>query len=211
MSDIFRISYKIIVLGQGKVGKSSLISRFVHNKFELNTLSSTGMNEFTKIISIDDQNIILHLWDTAGQEAYQSIVPLYFKGCKAAIIVFDITDDISFKRVNYWLSQVKDQAPSDILIMLIGNKSDLEDRRTVNKKLAIDLAKNSNMLYFETSCLTADNVELAFMQLGKKLNENSKIVQQDERFESTAGRKLVMTQESSKKGGCCKGGKGNKR
>ena len=212
MSDIFRTSYKVIILGQGQVGKSSLIKRFVQDKFELSIPMSTGMNEYTKLISIGDQNIVLHLWDTAGQEAYQSIVPLYFKGCKAAIVVYDITNELSFKKVSYWLEQVKELAPSDSLIMMIGNKVDLEEQRAVPKKVAIDLAKNFNMLYFETSCLTAHNVELAFLELGNKLSINCK-VNGEERFESAGGRKLVMSSENrtGEQGGCCKGGKSKKR
>lgn len=172
MSEIYQTTYKIIILGDGHVGKTSLIKRFINNEFTENTPMTLGISDYTKLVALEDSNIVLNLWDTAGQERFQSIVPIYFRGCKAAVIVYDITSEESFKKVHYWVKQAKDLGNKNIMFMLIGNKVDLDSQRIIKVKDARDVAKQNGMLYFETSCRSALNVELAFNHLTKTLYES---------------------------------------
>ena len=169
MSEYYETSYKIIVLGDGNVGKSSIIRRFISNDFDYHTPMTIGTLNYSHEAIIDKQKVNLSIWDTAGQEKYQSIVPGYFRGSQAAALLYDITDENSFKRVNYWINQAKELAKDDVCFILIGNKLDLESKRKVSRKQAETLAKAYNMLYFETSCLNAENVHLAFNELIKHL------------------------------------------
>lgn len=169
MSESYNYVYKIILLGDSTVGKSSLMRRFVENKFDFNTSTTFGVDNLTKCVEIDEEKIMLSIWDTAGQEKYQSIVPAYFRGSHAGIFIYDITNESSFFKVNYWLGQARELSAKDITFVLIGNKADLDSQRKVSQKSALDLARNNNMLFFETSCLTSENVESAFMQLVQRL------------------------------------------
>ena len=170
--DAYTRAYKIIVLGDGSVGKSSIIKRFVFNEFDFNTMLTVGVSSYPVIINSNEENIMLNIWDTAGQEKYQSIVPSYFRGSHAALIVYDITNEESFKRVSYWIKQAKEYAGDDICLLLVGNKLDLESKRAVLQKYAIDISKANNMLYFETSCLNSTNVERAFDAIVEFLTRN---------------------------------------
>ena len=154
------------------MGKTSLIKRYINDEFTEKTPMTIGVSDFTKLVSVDGSNIILSLYDTAGQECYQSIVPIYFRGCKAAVIVYDITCEKSFKKVQYWIEQTRELGSKDIMFMLIGNKVDLESGRAIKVKDALEVAKQNGMLYFETSCRSALNVELAFNHLLKTLHES---------------------------------------
>lgn len=212
MSEIYQTSYKVIILGDGHVGKTSLIKRYVNNEFSEMTPMTVGVSDYTKLVSLDGTNIVLSLLDTAGQECYQSIVPIYFRGCKAAVIVYDITCEKSFKKVNYWIDQTKELASKEIMFMLIGNKVDLESERVVKVKDALDVAKQNGMLYFETSCRSALNVELAFNHLTKTLYESETRSNPSENSPSSlnANRGIRLVQPThtalrveAQKKGCC--------
>ncbi|OMJ77900.1 hypothetical protein SteCoe_22422 [Stentor coeruleus] len=167
------VTYKIIIIGDGTVGKTSLVKRIVDNQFSYSTPLTIGVDNYSKILAINSTTKInLSIWDTAGQERFSMIAPSYFRGSHAAIIVFDITNEKSFRRVEYWTKQIKEYAASNIKVMLIGNKIDMEDKRKVIRKVSVDFARTNNMMFFETSCFNATNVERAFLELGRKLHED---------------------------------------
>lgn len=173
MQESDHVTYKIIIIGDGSVGKTSLVKRIVENQFSYSTPLTIGVDNYSRVLLINSTTKLnLSIWDTAGQERFAMIAPSYFRGSHAAIIVFDITNEKSFRRVDYWAKQIKEYAASNIKSMLIGNKIDMEDKRKVLKKVAVDYARSNNMMFFETSCFNATNVETAFLELGKKLYED---------------------------------------
>jgi small GTP-binding protein len=212
MSEIYQTTYKIIILGDGQVGKTSLIKRFISNEFIENTPMTLGISDYSKLVALEDSSVYLCLWDTAGQERFQSIVPIYFRGCKAAVIVYDVTSEESFKKVQYWINQTRELGSKNIMYMLIGNKIDLEEKRMIKKKDAMDLARNNGMLFFETSCLSALNVELAFQMLTKTLYESETRANPSENGSAPVrpgkGISIILPNDEvakvkAKKKGCC--------
>lgn len=169
MSDSYDYNYKVILLGDGGVGKSSMIQKYVYNKFSIHTSPTIGVVNTTKIVTVDDQKILLNIWDTAGQEKYRSMLSSFFKGCRAAILVYDITNDHSFKSLYYWLKQVKDMGGESVKFLLIGNKADLESSRAVTQKVGLEMARVNNMLFMETSCVSNYNIERAFQEIAESL------------------------------------------
>lgn len=169
MSETLCNSYKVILLGDSTVGKTSLIQRFVSNQFTLSTMSTLGSNSFQKMIQIGSERVQLMIWDTAGQERFNALTPTFYRGVKGAVLVYDITNQSSFNSLKKWLKQLEDHTDNPA-IMLIANKSDIKDRRQVATQSGIDFAKTHSMLFFETSCLEDNsNVESAFVQLAEHI------------------------------------------
>ena len=158
-----------------------------------------------KNIKINDKNVRIQIWDTAGSEAYRSITRTYYKGSACAFIVYDITEKKTFYDVASWLQDCKDMCFKDILIYLVGNKNDLEDKRQVTQEEAQEFADENNLIFFETSALTGNNIEKIFNESATKLVNK---IESGEIQENTAnsGIKVVNYQKDSnekKKKGCC--------
>ena len=169
MSDSYDYNYKIILLGEGGVGKSSMIQRYVYDKFSIHTTPTIGVANTTKVVSVDGEKILLNIWDTAGQEKYRSMLNSSFRGCRAAIMVYDITSEVTFRNLDYWFEQIKNIGGENVKYLLIGNKADLESSRKVTQKQGMEMARNNNMLFMETSCVSNYNVERAFQEIAESL------------------------------------------
>jgi small GTP-binding protein len=169
MSDSYDYNYKIILLGDGGVGKSSMIQRYVYDKFSIHTTPTIGVANTTKVVSVDGEKILLNIWDTAGQEKYRSMLNSSFRGCRAAIMVYDITNEVTFRNLDYWFEQIRTIGGENVKYLLIGNKADLESSRKVTQKAGMDMARNRNMLFMETSCVSNYNVERAFQEIAEGL------------------------------------------
>lgn len=141
-------SFKFVIVGDSGVGKTNILNRYVRNTFLLDGKSTIGIELETKMFKIHDKIIKINIWDTAGQERFKSITSAYYKGAKAAIIVYDITNEKSFKNVDVWFKEIKDSTKQDINVILIGNKSDLEDNRKIITKAGIEKASNL-CIYFK--------------------------------------------------------------
>jgi len=123
--------FKLVLLGESAVGKSSLVLRFVKGQFHEFQESTIGAAFLTQTVVLDDTTVKFEIWDTAGQERYHSLAPMYYRGAQAAIVVYDITNADTFARAKSWVRELQKQARADIVIALAGNKSDLGSRRTV--------------------------------------------------------------------------------
>ena len=123
----------------------------------------------TRNLEVGNYNIRYEIWDTAGQERYRSLAPMYNRGAMAAVIVYDITQEDSFKGAKTWINEIKTKGRKDCVIVLVGNKNDLEDKRKVNKQTVYEYVHNQNILYFEASAKSGDNVERVFYIIGEKL------------------------------------------
>lgn len=164
--------YKILLLGSSAVGKSSLLLRFADDTFKENQISTIGVDWKIRTVQVEGKQIKLQLWDSAGQERFRTIASSYYRGAHGVAIVFDLTDKRSFEAVESWLEEIGEHASENARKILIGNKSDLEEERTVEDKTARDFATSHGMQYIETSAKNADNVTDAFMTMTREIYKN---------------------------------------
>ena len=154
-----------MLIGDSGVGKSNLLSRFTRNEFNLDSKSTIGVEFATRSISVDGKTIKAQIWDTAGQERYRAITSAYYRGAVGALLVYDISKHPTYENVVRWLKELRDHADANIVIMLVGNKSDLRHLRAVPTEEAKQFASENSLSFIETSALDASNVELAFQNI----------------------------------------------
>jgi Ras-related protein Rab-11A len=164
-SDDFDMVVKIVVIGDSNVGKSNIVNRYTKDKFTEEIKSTIGVEFGTKKIVIDNVKIKAQIWDTAGQERYKSVTNAYYKSAKGAIVVFDITELNSFNNVDEWIKELKIKADEDCVIILVGNKIDLENKRCISQAEGIEKAKHFGVHYIETSASLAINIDQLFQTL----------------------------------------------
>ncbi|XP_045599557.2 ras-related protein Rab-11B isoform X2 [Procambarus clarkii] len=152
----------IVLIGDSGVGKSNLLSRFTRNEFNLESKSTIGVEFATRSIEVDGKTIKAQIWDTAGQERYRAITSAYYRGAVGALLVYDIAKLLTYTNVERWLKELRDHADQNIVIMLVGNKSDLRHLRSVPTEEAKAFAEKEGLSFIETSALDSTNVETAF-------------------------------------------------
>jgi len=163
--DEYDYLFKVVLIGDSGVGKSNLLSRFTRNQFNLESKSTIGVEFATRSIKCDSKTIKAQIWDTAGQERYRAITSAYYRGAVGALLVYDISKAVTYENVERWLNELRDHADSNIVIMLVGNKSDLRHLRAVPTEQAAALAEKHGLSFIETSALDSTNVELAFQKI----------------------------------------------
>jgi len=157
--------FKVVLIGDSGVGKSNLLSRFTRNEFNLESKSTIGVEFATKSISVDGKTIKAQIWDTAGHERYRAITSAYYRGAVGALLVYDISKHVTFENVERWLKELRDHAESNIVVMLVGNKSDLRHLRMVSSEEALSFAELNNLAFIETSALDSTGVDSAFVKI----------------------------------------------
>ena len=162
---------KIVLTGDSGVGKTNLLSQFSKNTFNPDSKTTIGVEFATKTVKVAGKTVKAQIWDTAGQERYRAITSSYYKNANAAMVVYDITSSISFQSVQRWLKEVRENSDTNIVIMIVGNKSDLEQLRSVSTDDGRKEAEKEQTFFFETSALTASNVQEAFNGLIKEVVE----------------------------------------
>lgn len=171
----FKYLFKILVIGDVGVGKTSLIRRFTKGYFAENISSTVGVDVDSKILNIHGDKVKLQCWDTAGQEKHRSITQSYYRNADAVIMVFDLTNRGSFASIPQWLMDVQRYTTKNAVKVLVGNKTDLKGaKRMVNSRSAANLAEFEDLLYIETSAKWDDNIETLFTELAEQLRENAK-------------------------------------
>jgi len=161
--------FKYIIIGDTGVGKSCLLLQFTDSRFRNDHDLTIGVEFGAKLVTIDNKSIHLQIWDTAGQESFKSITRGYYRGAAAALLTFDITRRESFKSLENWLQETKNNGNQNMAIVLVANKVDLESQRVVSKEEGEKFAKEHGLLYIETSAKTAFNVNEAFLRTGKEI------------------------------------------
>ena len=157
--------FKIVLIGDSFVGKSNILSKYLKNEFNEDSKATVGV-EFGSInITIDNKIVKGQIWDTAGQERYRAITSAYYKGAHGAFVVFDVTQRETFDAVDRWVNDLRNNTDERLVIVLIGNKSDLEDKRVVKKEEGEEKAKEKDIAFLETSALTASNIDKAFNEM----------------------------------------------
>jgi len=163
--DAYDYLFKVVLIGDSGVGKSNLLSRFTRNEFNLDSKSTIGVEFATKSIKVEAKTVKAQIWDTAGQERYRAITSAYYRGAVGALLVYDISKQVTFENVERWLKELRDHAEPNIVIMLVGNKSDLKHKRAVSTETAMAFAETNNLAFIETSALDATGVDEAFRQI----------------------------------------------
>ena len=191
-------TFKILTIGESGVGKTCILRRFVENKFFKTHLATIGIDFRTKAIKVYGKDIKLKIWDTAGQERYHNITNQIFKGSDGIILVFDVTGDNSFSKIQDCMEQVKSNvSQKEISLILIGNKCDIEER-VISKEKGKELAKILNIDYYETSALNGIGINEAFEGITKTIMKRKNIINNEGRTIS-----LVSNKEEKKKKTCC--------
>ena len=190
--------YKILILGDGSVGKTSFLTRYADNSFQESVLSTIGVDYKLKNVQLDDgRTVKLQIWDTAGQDRFRSIAKNYYKGANGIVVVFSVIDKESFKNVRTWISQIKEEVDEKVTIILVGNKIDREDARVVSKEKGEELAKEFGLPFFECSAKTGVNITTAFNELVKRVVEIS------DKYGGKEGEKLKQNKVAFKQRECC--------
>ena len=164
--------FKILLIGDNAVGKSSLLLRFAENTFTDTLISSIGGDFKERFLDVDGTRVKLQLWDTAGQERFRTITSSYYRGSQGVIVMFDLTKEDTFKNVIKWLAELERYAAEDVRRILVGNKCDLPNRQ-VQTKDALELAERLGLEYVETSAKEHTNVDQVFMTLAKNIKDRN--------------------------------------
>ncbi|XP_039944013.1 ras-related protein Rab-25 isoform X1 [Hirundo rustica] len=158
----YNFVFKVVLIGESGVGKTNLLSRFTRNEFNHDSRTTIGVEFSTRTILVGDAVVKAQIWDTAGLERYRAITSAYYRGAVGALVVFDITKHQTYDVVDRWLKELYDHAEASIVVMLVGNKTDLAQAREVPMEEAKMFADNNGLLFVETSALDSTNVEEAF-------------------------------------------------
>ena len=164
-------NYKIVIIGDINVGKTSILSRFRYGSFEPAYMPTLGIDFFTKNLFYEDKTIRLILWDTAGQERFRSLIPSYLKNADCIVIVFDLSNKNSFISLNHWLESAKDNTIEGTIFLICGNKSDLKEKRAVTNEEINQYIEKNDLLYVECSARNGEGIKELFNTIAKSLGE----------------------------------------
>ena len=171
MSADFDLLFKVLLIGDSGTGKSCLLIRFAEDIFSDNYISTIGVDFKIKTIDVDGKTVKMQVWDTAGQERFRTITASYYRGSNGIIIVYDVTDRESFDHVSFWMKEVDRLATPDVCRLLVGNKSDLTDKRVVTFEEGQSLANQHGVKFIETSARDNSNVEDLFHQMAIEMQK----------------------------------------
>ncbi|KAB1997802.1 hypothetical protein ES319_D12G048000v1 [Gossypium barbadense] len=200
--------FKVVLIGDSGVGKSNLLSRFTRNEFCLESKSTIGVEFATRTLQVEGRTVKAQIWDTAGQERYRAITSAYYRGALGALLVYDITKPTTFENVSRWLKELRDHADSNIVIMMIGNKTDLKHLRAVATEDGQSYAEKEGLSFIQTSALEAINVEKAFQtilsEIYRKISKKSLSSDEPAPASIKEGKTIdVGAPEANTKKACC--------
>ncbi|MCJ1307165.1 hypothetical protein MMC25_000811 [Agyrium rufum] len=208
-NDEYDFLFKVVLIGDSGVGKSNLLSRFTRNEFNIDSKSTIGVEFATRSIQVDSKTVKAQIWDTAGQERYRAITSAYYRGAVGALLVYDISKHQTYENVQRWLKELRDHADASIVIMLVGNKSDLRHLRAVPTEEAKQFASENRLSFIETSALDASNVELAFQNILTEIYHivSQKALDNGDGAQNPIGERKVLEiskpNDTDTKKGCC--------
>lgn len=192
------LEIKVCIIGDTDVGKTSLAMRYCHGEFPENSTPTIGASFLQRRVLVDNTEISLQIWDTAGQERFRSMAPMYYRGAKAAICVFDVTNEESFNRIVSWLRDLKAHADPNIVICLAGNKSDKPAK--FNLAACDELAATLNATFVKTSALTGEGVDEIFEVLSNRIAD---VYKAKAKADSRDGDGLKLGSTPKKESTCC--------
>ncbi|KAL4451772.1 hypothetical protein ABPG75_007434 [Micractinium tetrahymenae] len=187
--DDFDILLKVVLIGDSGVGKTNCLSRFCRNEFLSNSKPTIGVEFATKQLTIEGDLVKCQIWDTAGQERYRAITNAYYRGAVGALLVYDVTRQKSFESIPRWLSELREHASPDMVVMLVGNKTDLRDQREVPTEQGQEIAQREGLMFIETSARDGSNVDEAFTRVATEIHgivRKRRLESQQEEWEEPA-------------------------
>jgi small GTP-binding protein len=196
---------KLMILGDQAVGKSSLLLRYTEDTFSLNMMGTAGIDLKKKIVTIDNELVKVMIYDTAGHDRFRQITKVQYKGSKGIILVYDVADRKSFESVSSWMDHINENADDGVEIMLVGNKIDMMEKREVTKEEGIYLAQKFEVPIVETSALSGENVEQAFLTIIQTVYAREKLLENERIRKLTLEDKLRADEleKKKKKNKCC--------
>ena len=203
-SEDYEFIFKVLLLGNSNVGKSSLFLRFVDDIWNDTFVPTIGVDFKIKTFNIDEKKIKMQIWDTAGQERFKNIIASYYRGAHGILLIYDVTDKDSFKNLSNWLIEIEKNSSKNVLKVLIGNKTDLEEKRVISYNQAKEFADSYGLKYIETSAKKNLNVNEAFATLGRELmlaSEDKRIVKQKQNKKISVAKMEDLNIQ--KRRGCC--------
>jgi small GTP-binding protein len=169
MAKTYDYLFKLLLIGDSGVGKTSVLFRFSEDAYNSTFISTIGIDFKIRTIDLDGKKIKLQIWDTAGQERFRTITTAYYRGAMGIMLVYDITNEKSFENIRNWIRNIEEHASTDVEKMILGNKCDMNDRRQVTKERGSLLASEYNIKFMETSAKSSTNVEEAFIALSRDI------------------------------------------
>jgi len=202
-------SFKVVLLGEGCVGKTSLVLRYVEDKFNDKHYSTLQASFLTKKLNINGSRVSLSVWDTAGQERFHALGPIYYRDSHGAILVYDITDEDSFDKVKMWVKELRKMLGSSVELCIVGNKIDMEKQRHVQASAAEEYAKSVGAKHYHTSAKLNKGVEELFVDLTKRMLDKRLLNGNGSSDRVASGRGSVVIADdlqdpnNTTKKGCC--------
>eukprot|EP01088_Endostelium_zonatum_P020189 TRINITY_DN72_c0_g2_i1.p1 TRINITY_DN72_c0_g2~~TRINITY_DN72_c0_g2_i1.p1 ORF type:complete len:203 (+),score=65.26 TRINITY_DN72_c0_g2_i1:164-772(+) len=200
--DQYDYLFKILLVGDSGVGKSSLLLRFTDDMFQDTFISTIGVDFKIRNVKVEDKVIKLQIWDTAGQERFRTITSSYYRGAHGIIVVYDVTDPVTFNNSKMWLSEIERYACNNVTKLLIGNKADMASKRAVAVAEGDDFAKKNSMLFAEASAKQGEGVDTAVLALVKEIYDKKKVAAPASEPKATP-LSLGAGQAPPKEKGCC--------
>ncbi|KAL1807098.1 hypothetical protein ACET3Z_030166 [Daucus carota] len=201
--------FKVVIIGDSAVGKSNLLSRYSRNEFNLHSKATIGVEFQTQTMEFDGKEVKAQIWDTAGQERFRAVTSAYYRGTLGALIVYDITRRTTFDSVTRWLQELKTYSDTTVTKMLVGNKKDLANIRSVSVEEGAKLAEEEGLFFTETSALDSTNVNKAFeFVIGEIYNNVSRRVLNSDSYKPdlSANRRVSLVSNAAdepKRSSCC--------
>jgi len=207
--------FKVVLLGEGCVGKTSLCLRYVQNAFNDKHLSTIQASFLTKRLNVDGKRVGLAIWDTAGQERFHALGPIYYRDANGALLVYDITDKDSFLKVQTWVKELRKMLGKEVVLAIAGNKCDLERSRVVSIEEAEQYAESVSAKHYSTSAKLNKGLEELFLDITKRMLANAPApptgagaaggYQSGAAPQRQASNRIIISSEADepKKSGCC--------
>ncbi|XP_061343714.1 ras-related protein RABH1e isoform X2 [Gastrolobium bilobum] len=203
--------YKLVFLGDQSVGKTSIITRFMYDKFDTTYQATIGIDFLSKTMYLEDRTVRLQLWyaefflkDTAGQERFRSLIPSYIRDSSVAVIVYDVASEQSFLNTNKWVEEVRQERGSDVIIVLVGNKTDLVDKRQVSIEEGDAKSREFGIMFIETSAKAGFNIKPLFRKIAAALPgmETLSSTKQEDMVDVNLKPTVNSSQTEQQGGGC---------
>ncbi|KAG9151664.1 hypothetical protein Leryth_001948, partial [Lithospermum erythrorhizon] len=197
--------YKLVFLGDQSVGKTSIITRFMYDKFDTTYQATIGIDFLSKTMYLEDRTIRLQLWDTAGQERFRSLIPSYIRDSSVAVIVYDVANRSTvILNTTKWIEEVRNERGNDVIIVLVGNKTDLVDKRQVSIEEGESKSRDSDIMFIETSAKAGFNVKPLFRKIAAALPgmETLSATKQEDMVDVNLKSTTSNAQAEQNQGGC---------